>query len=397
MSTQYKTHPAIIGLDFGTDGIKVTLSTAQGVCPIRLGEKNQSIFPAALSLNENDKLLHGNVAKRRVCVDPEHSIYALKLLLGLRWDDLYAHHVRQHLQYSLIPSPPNNINVKLKSQAVTIFDLAAFLLSKVRERVEEQAGHSIDEVVMTCPVNYQEAQCLALYNLGRAAGFRYVELLHEAKAAALAYGFGQRCARTIAVCDWGTGTFDCSILRSNESASFDILGWESVLLLGDNIEDKVIRNILVMLRQHNQVSAIEDGWSMQRIVAAAEKVRHRLSTHLSTEINLPFFSPEDRNDAFHIQMFLSQSQLKQWLQDTLETVDQACRQACDKAGIDPQDIDDLILVGGHTCLPLVHAHASELFGREPCVGMDPRLTIALGAGLQGVSRLDEVRASHQCA
>jgi len=378
----------IIGIDLGTTNSCVSL--VDGGTPVVLPNKGgYKTTPSVVAVSENGKRLVGHIAKRQAVTNAENTVYAAKRLMGRRWGSAAVRTMVESMPYTVVEGPNGDPRVKLRERVYSVPEISSIILQEMRLVAEEYTGEKIEKAVVTVPAYFNDAQRQATKDAGRIAGLDVVRIINEPTAAALSYGFGKDIDRTIAVYDLGGGTFDISILEISTGV-FEVLATAGDTFLGgEDFDGRIVMDWLVLefAREH-QIDLRRDKMALQRLRDAAEKAKCELSSARETEINLPFIISTGGSDALHLQKTLTREKLEALTIDLVERTIKICKKAVEEAG---QNIDDVLLVGGMTRMPLVQQKAREFFGIDPLKGVHPDEVVAIGAGIQGSALLEDTQ------
>ncbi|MCB9526481.1 MAG: molecular chaperone DnaK [Myxococcales bacterium] len=376
----------IIGIDLGTTNSCVAI--VEGGSPAVLANKGgYKTTPSVVAISENGKRLVGHIAKRQAVTNASNTVYAAKRLMGRRWDSAAVRTMVDTMPYEIIEGPNDDARVKLRDRVYSVPEIGSIILQEMRLIAEEYTGEKIEKAVVTVPAHFNDAQRQATKDAGRIAGLDVVRIINEPTAAALAYGFGKDMDRTIAVYDLGGGTFDISILEISNGV-FEVLATAGDTFLGgEDFDGRIIMDYLVMefAREH-QIDLRQDGMALQRLRDAAEKAKIELSGVRETEIHLPFIISTGSNEALHLQKTLTREKLEALTIDLVDRTIKICAKTIEEAG---QPVDDVLLVGGMTRMPLVQEKVREFFGKDPLKGVHPDEVVATGAAIQGAALLHD--------
>lgn len=379
----------IIGIDLGTTNSVVAL--VEGGRPVVLPNKGgYKTTPSVVAVSENGKRLVGHIAKRQAITNSENTVYAAKRLIGRRWNSSAVRSMMETVPYQIVEGPNAGPRIKLRDRVYSVPEISSMILQEMRVIAEEYTGEKIEKAVITVPAYFNDSQRQATKDSGRIAGLDVVRIINEPTAAALSYGFGKEIDRTIAVYDLGGGTFDISILQISTGV-FEVLATAGDTFLGgEDFDGRIIMDWLVLefAREH-QIDLRRDKMALQRLRDAAEKAKCELSSSRETEINLPFIISAGGSDALHLQKTLTREKLEEITIDLVERTIKICRKTVEEAG---EAIDDVLLVGGMTRMPLVQQKVKEFFGREPLRGVHPDEVVALGAAIQGAALLEDAQS-----
>lgn len=376
----------IIGIDLGTTNSCVAI--VEGGTPVVLPNKGgYKTTPSVVAISENGKRLVGHIAKRQSVTNATDTVYAFKRLMGRRWKSPAVRTMVETMPYNIVEGPNGDPRVKLRDRVYSIPEISSIILQEMKMIAEEYTGERIEKAVITVPAYFNDAQRQATKDAGRIAGLDVVRIINEPTAAALAYGFGRDVDRTIAVYDLGGGTFDISILEISNGV-FEVLATAGDTFLGgEDFDGRIVMDWLVLefAREH-QIDLRRDKMALQRLRDAAEKAKCELSSARETEINLPFIISTGGSDALHLQKTLTRDKLEELTIDLVERTIKICKKTVEEAGV---EIDDVLLVGGQTRMPLVQQKVKEFFGKEPLRGVHPDEVVALGAAIQGMALMED--------
>ncbi len=374
----------VIGIDLGTTNSCAAIM--EGSAPVVIPNKNgYKTTPSIVAISESGKRLVGQIAKRQAITNAQNTVFAAKRLIGRKWDSDVVKEVRQTAAYKLVRGPHDDVRIELRGRVYAIPEIAGFILNEMKMVVEEYIGEEINQAVITVPAYFNDSQRQATKDAGRLAGLDVLRIINEPTAAALAYGLGKTGDRTVAVYDLGGGTFDISILEISDDV-FEVLATGGCTFLGgEDFDARIIDWLVDEFRKEHGINLRDDPMALQRLKDAAEKAKCELSTVRETEINLPFIFSPGKGEALHLQTALTRAQLENMTVDLIERSLNICRQVMDEARISPDDLDDVILVGGQTRMPRVQKMVASLFGRPPSKGVHPDEVVACGAAIQGAA------------
>jgi molecular chaperone DnaK len=378
----------VIGIDLGTTNscVAIVEDGTPVVVPNRGGYKTT---PSMVAVAENGKRLVGHIAKRQAITNSENTVYAVKRLIGRRFDSPAVKASMETVPYLLVEGPNGDVRLRLRDKDYSAPEISSCILQEMRLIAEEYTGEEIQKAVVTVPAYFNDGQRQATKDAGRIAGLDVIRIINEPTAAALAYGFGKNIERKVAVYDLGGGTFDISILEIGNGV-FEVISTAGDTFLGGEDFDKRIIDWLVFgFAKEHKVDLRKDKMALQRLKDVAEKAKCELSAVKETEINLPFIISTSRSDALHLQRALSREKLEELTVDLIERTLLICKKTLREADIDKSELEDVILVGGQTRMPKVQEMVAEFFGLEPCKGVHPDEVVALGAAIQGAALVDE--------
>ena len=345
--------------------------------------------PSWVSYALDGEIRVGAVAKRQASTNAAHTIYSVKRLMGLRFDDDAAQSHKKNVSYEVVASDNGDAWVRAHEKDYSPAEVSSLILREMKATAESFLGEEITEAVVTVPAYFNDAQRSATTAAGKIAGLNVKRIINEPTAAALAFGFSEKDGKTIVIYDLGGGTFDVSILEiSNGVFSVKATAGDTYLG-GEDIDAILVSHFIEKFKSESGIDLSEDALAIQRLKEQAEKAKHELSSALETEINLPFLAA-DASGPKHFQYTLKRSELDIMVADIIERTLEPCRQALSDAGLQPADIDEVLLVGGQTRMPLVQRTVTEFFGREPHRGLNPDEVVAMGAAIQGAALSGEV-------
>src|SRR6202158_4230109 len=334
-----------------------------------------------VAFTDDGQVLVGQPAKRQSITNPENTVYAIKRLIGRRYDDPITEKDKTMVPYHIVRGDNGDAWVEIRGKKYSPSQISAFILTKMKETAEANLGSAVTQAVITVPAYFNDAQRQATKDAGRIAGLDVMRIINEPTAAALAYGLDKKGSGKIAVYDLGGGTFDISILEVGDGV-FEVKATNGDTFLGGEDFDKRIMDYLAdEFRKETGIDLRNDRLALQRLKDAAEKAKIELSTATQTDVNLPFITA-DQNGPKHLNIKLSRPKLEALVDDLIERTIDPCKAALKDAGLRPSDIDEVVLVGGQTRMPKVQETVQKLFGREPHKGVNPDEVVAIGAAIQ---------------
>jgi len=377
----------IIGIDLGTTNSVVAVM--EGGKPVVIANQEGSrTTPSVVAFGRNGERPVGQVAKRQAITNPEKTIFSIKRFMGRRYDE-----VTQEIKmfpFHVVRGENETARVDVDGKVYSPPEISAMILQKLKAAAEDYLGGKVEKAVITVPAYFNDAQRQATKDAGQIAGLEVVRLVNEPTAAALAYGLDKKKDETIAVYDFGGGTFDISILEVGEGVVEVKSTNGDTHLGGDDIDQRLIEWLVEEFRRDQGIDLSKDRMALQRLKEAAEKAKCELSTTQESEINLPFITA-DASGPKHLNLRLSRAKFEQLVEDILQRSVGPCRQALKDAGLEPKDIDEVVLVGGSTRIPRVQKLVQDLFGKEPHKGVNPDEVVAVGAAIQAGVLGGEVR------
>jgi molecular chaperone DnaK len=369
----------IIGIDLGTTNSVVAVMEG-GQPAVIPNQEGGRTTPSIVGFTKNGERLVGQVAKRQAVTNPENTIYSIKRFMGRRIDEVKEE--MKLVPYKAVAGDGNDARVEIQGKKYSPPEISAMILTKLKEAAEAYLGEKVTKAVITVPAYFNDAQRQATKDAGQIAGLEVMRIINEPTAAALAYGLDKKKDETIAVYDFGGGTFDISILEVGDGVVEVKSTNGDTHLGGDNIDQRIIDWLITEFKKDQGVDVSKDQMALQRMKEASEKAKIELSTLLETEINLPFLTA-DASGPKHLTIKLTRARFEQMVDDILQRSVGPCKQALQDAGVTPKDIDEVVLVGGSTRIPKVQQMVRELFGKEPNKSVNPDEVVAVGAAVQG--------------
>jgi molecular chaperone DnaK len=377
----------IIGIDLGTTNSVVAVM--EGGEPVVITNPEGSrITPSVVGFTKSGERLVGQVAKRQAVTNPENTVFSIKRFMGRKFDEVSEE--MKMVPYSVIRASNGDVRVNAGGKEYSPPEISAMILQKLKQAAEEYLGQPVKKAVITVPAYFNDAQRQATKDAGQIAGLEVMRIVNEPTAAALAYGLDKKKDETIAVYDFGGGTFDISILEVGEGVVEVKATNGDTHLGGDNLDQRIIDWIVAEFKKQEGIDLSKDRMALQRLKEAAEKGKMELSTVMETDINLPFITA-DQTGPKHLTMKLTRAKFEQLVEDLLQKTVGPTKQALSDAGIDSSKIDEVVLVGGSTRIPRVQAIVKELFGKEPHKGVNPDEVVAVGAAIQAGVLAGEVK------
>ena len=368
----------IIGIDLGTTNSVVAVM--EGGEPVVITNPEGSrLTPSVVAFAKTGERLVGQVAKRQAVTNPENTVFSIKRFMGRRFNEVSEE--MKMVPYQVAGAANGDVRVRASGKEYPPPEISAMILQKLKQAAEEYLGQPVAQAVITVPAYFNDAQRQATKDAGQIAGLEVMRIVNEPTAAALAYGLDKKKDETIAVYDFGGGTFDISILEVGEGVVEVKATNGDTHLGGDNLDQRIIEWIIAEFKKSDGIDLGKDRMALQRLKEAAEKAKMELSTVMETDINLPFVTA-DQTGPKHLQMKLTRAKFEQLVDDLLQRTVGPTRQALADAGVDPKKIDEVVLVGGSTRIPRVQQIVKELFGKEPHKGVNPDEVVAIGAAVQ---------------
>jgi molecular chaperone DnaK len=369
----------IIGIDLGTTNSCVAVMEGGDPVVIPNAEGNRTT-PSVVAFSKTGERLVGQVAKRQAITNPANTVFSIKRFMGRKYSEVTEE--MKMVPFTVVQAGNGDVRVKASGKEFSPPEISAMILQKLKEAAEAYLGEKVTRAVITVPAYFNDSQRQATKDAGQIAGLTVERLVNEPTAAALAYGLDKKKDETIAVYDFGGGTFDISILEVGEGVVEVKSTNGDTHLGGDNIDQRVIDWILAEFKKDQGVDLSKDPMAMQRLKEAAEKAKIELSNVVETEVNLPFITA-DASGPKHLQLKLTRSKLEQLVEDIIGRSAGPCKQALKDAGLEAKDIDEVVLVGGQTRMPRIQQLVKELFGKDPHQGVNPDEVVAIGAAIQG--------------
>jgi molecular chaperone DnaK len=377
----------IIGIDLGTTNSVVAVM--EGGEPLVITNPEGSrLTPSVVGFAKTGERLVGQVAKRQAVTNPENTVFSIKRFMGRKFSEVSEEMTM--VPYKVGQAPNGDVRVIAGREEWAPPQISAMVLQKLKQAAEDHLGQPVSQAVITVPAYFNDAQRQATKEAGQIAGLEVMRIVNEPTAAALAYGLDRKKDETIAVYDFGGGTFDISILEVGEGVVEVKSTNGDTHLGGDNLDQRVIEWIIAEFRKEQGIDLGKDRMALQRLREAAEKAKMELSTVAETDINLPFITA-DQSGPKHLAMKLTRSRFEQLVEDLLQKTVGPVRKALSDASLDPTRIDEVVLVGGSTRIPRVQSIVRELFGKEPHKGVNPDEVVAVGAAIQAGVLAGEVK------
>ncbi len=375
----------VIGIDIGTTNSVVAVMEGGEPTVIPNAEGNRTT-PSVVAMSRTGERVVGTAAKRQAVTNPEHTVFSVKRLMGRRFDDPIVQNAKQLLPYSVEGADNGDAWVRMGDKTYSPPEVSAMVLQKLKADAEAYLGETVNEAVITVPAYFDDSQRNATKDAGRIAGLNVLRIINEPTAASLAYGLEKHEDHYIAVYDLGGGTFDISILELGEG-TFQVRSTNgNTFLGGDDFDQRVMDHLVDVFRKDQAIDLSQDRAAVQRLKEAAEHAKVELSTTQSTEINLPYITA-DASGPKHFTHTLTRSQLERLVMELVEATLEPCRAALEDAGVSRAQVDEIVLVGGQTRMPLVQQKVQDFFDKEPHRGVNPDEVVALGAAIQaGVLR-----------
>jgi molecular chaperone DnaK len=369
----------IIGIDLGTTNSVVAVMEA-GTPVVIPNQEGGRTTPSVVGFAKSGERLVGQVAKRQAVTNPENTIYSIKRFMGRRFDEVAEE--MKLVPYKVVRGDNGDVRIDASGKKQSPPEISAMILAKLKEAAEAYLGEKVTQAVITVPAYFNDAQRQATKDAGKIAGLEVMRIINEPTAAALAYGLDRKKNETIAVYDFGGGTFDISILEVGDGVVEVKSTNGDTHLGGDNIDHRIIDWLIQEFKRDQGIDVSKDQMALQRLKEAGEKAKIELSTLLETEINLPFLTA-DATGPKHLAVKLTRARLEQMMADILDRTVEPCKKALTDAGMQPSNIDEVVLVGGSTRIPKVLEIVKNLFGKDPNRSVNPDEVVAVGAAVQG--------------
>ncbi len=371
----------VIGIDLGTTNSCVAVMEG-GEPKVIANSEGSRTTPSVVAFSDSGERLVGQIARRQAVTNPENTIYAVKRLIGRRFEDGETKKAVSLASYKIVEADNGAAWVEARGKKYSPQEISAFTLQKMKQTAEDYLGEPVTEAVITVPAYFNDSQRQATKDAGRIAGLDVLRIINEPTAASLAYGLDKKKDEKIAVFDLGGGTFDVSVLELGDGV-FEVKATNGDTYLGgEDFDEKVIDYLAAEFQKDQGIDLRQDRMALQRLKEAAEKAKCELSTVSETDINLPFITA-DQSGPKHLTMKLTRAKLESLCSDLLDRLDGPCQTALRDASLSAGDIDEVILVGGMTRMPAVQERVKKIFGKEPNKGVNPDEVVAIGAAIQG--------------
>jgi len=370
----------VIGIDLGTTNSCVAVMDG-GAGKVIENSEGARTTPSMVAFSDDSERLVGQAAKRQAVTNPENTIFAVKRLIGRRFDDPLTDKDKSLVPYQIVEGENGDAWVGANGEKYSPSEISAFILQKMKETAESFLGETVEQAVITVPAYFNDSQRQATKDAGKIAGLEVLRIINEPTAAALAYGLEKKEAGTIAVYDLGGGTFDISILEIGDGV-FEVKSTNGDTFLGgEDFDARIIEYLADEFKKEQSINLRQDKLALQRLKEAAEKAKIELSSSTQTEVNLPFITA-DQSGPKHLNIKLTRAKLEALVEDLVERTVEPCAAALKDAGLKPSEIDEVILVGGMTRMPKIQETVKNFFGRDPHRGVNPDEVVAIGAAIQ---------------
>ena len=379
----------ILGIDLGTTNSAMAVVEI-GQPRILENKEGMRTTPSVVAIGKNGERYVGVTAKRQAVTNPANTIYSVKRLIGRRFSDAEVQKDKKLLPYEIKEGAHGDVEVKMQGQFHKPAEISAMILQKLKQDAEDKLGEKITEAIITVPAYFDDAQRKATKDAGEIAGLNVKRVINEPTAAALAYGLNKKKDEKIVVYDFGGGTFDISVLEiGDDTIEVKSTGGDTHLG-GDDIDQKIIQYLLEEFKKEQGVDISKDQLAVQRLKDAAEKAKHELSSTLQTEINIPFLTA-DASGAKHFSMTFTRAKLESLVKDLVDRSIELTKKTVEESGLKMSDINEVVMVGGQTRMPLITEEVKKLFGKEPHKDINPDEVVAIGAAIQGGIMQGQVR------
>jgi molecular chaperone DnaK len=371
----------VIGIDLGTTNSCVAVM--EGGTPVVIANSEGArTTPSIVAFTDSTEKLVGQIAKRQGVTNPERTIFAVKRLIGRKFDSPEVKRFTEIAPFKIEAHENGDAWVRVGNRTFSAPEISAMVLSKMRETAADFLGEPITDAVITVPAYFNDAQRQATKDAGRVAGLNVLRIINEPTAAALAYGLGEEKNKKIAVFDLGGGTFDVSILELGDGV-FEVKSTNGDTYLGgEDFDQRIVDHLIELFKNETSIDLSQDKMALQRLKEAAERAKHELSSATTTDVNLPFIAA-DASGPKHLNTQISREKLETLVADLIARLVQPCETAISDAGLRREEIDEVILVGGMTRMPRIQAKVGEIFGKKPHKGVNPDEVVAVGAAIQG--------------
>jgi molecular chaperone DnaK len=371
----------VIGIDLGTTNSCVAIMEG-GDANVITNPEGGRTTPSIVAVSDSGERLVGQIAKRQAITNPENTVFGVKRLIGRKYASVEVQKDLKILPYKIEQAPNGDVRINLMGKLNSPAEVSSFILANIKKTAEEYLGEKVTDAVITVPAYFDDSQRQATKDAGKIAGLNVLRIINEPTAASLAYGLDKKAEEKIAVFDLGGGTFDISILEIGEGV-FEVKSTNGDTHLGgEDFDLRVIDYLAAEFKKDQGIDIRSDKMALQRLKEAAEKAKMELSTSMETDINLPFITA-DATGPKHLNIKITRAKLEALISDLLDNLEGPCRTALKDAGLSPNEINEVILVGGMTRMPAVQERVKKIFGREPSKGVNPDEVVALGAAIQG--------------
>ena len=371
----------IIGIDLGTTNSCVAIMEG-GEAKVLTNAEGGRTTPSIVAISDSGERLVGQIAKRQAITNPENTVFAVKRLIGRKFQTPEVQRDIKVLPYKLEEAGNGDVRINLRDKNLSPAEISSYILANIKKTAEDYLGEPITDAVITVPAYFNDSQRQATKDAGKIAGLNVLRIINEPTAASLAYGLDKQKEEKIAVFDLGGGTFDVSILEIGEGV-FEVKSTNGDTHLGgEDFDLRLIEYLASEFKKEQGIDIRNDKMALQRLKEAAEKAKMELSTSMETDVNLPFITA-DANGPKHMNIRITRAKLEALVADLLDNLEGPCRTALKDAGMTPSDIQEVVLVGGMTRMPAVQDRVKRIFGKEPHKGVNPDEVVAIGAAIQG--------------
>ena len=378
----------VIGIDLGTTNSCFAVMEGKDAKVLENSEGARTT-PSMVAFTDNERLV-GSAAKRQAVTNPENTLFAIKRLIGRRFNSPEVSKDRAQVPFKIVDGDNGDAWVEVKGQKYAPSQISAIVLQKIKEYAESYLGEKVEKAVITVPAYFNDSQRQATKDAGKIAGLEVLRIINEPTAAALAYGMDKKANGTIAVYDLGGGTFDISILEIGDGV-FEVKSTNGDTFLGgEDFDQRIVNYLADEFKKESGIDLRGDRLALQRLKEAAEKAKIELSSATQTDVNLPFITA-DASGPKHLNIKLTRAKLESLVEDLIDRTVEPCKKALADAGLKASDIDEVILVGGMTRMPKVQEKVKEIFGKEPHKGVNPDEVVAVGAAIQGGVLMGDVK------
>ncbi|MBI2899112.1 MAG: Hsp70 family protein, partial [Planctomycetes bacterium] len=378
----------IVGIDLGTTNSVVAVMEGKEVKVIP-NKHGSNLTPSVVGFTENGERLVGQLARRQAITNPKNTIYSIKRFMGRRGAEVTQE--KRMFPFDVVGGDEDPARVDIRGKIYTPQEISAMVLQDLKETAEAYLGEKVEAAVITCPAYFNDSQRQATKEAGRIAGFDVKRVFNEPTAAALAYGLDKKKNQKIAIYDLGGGTFDISVLEVDNEVIQVLSTNGNTHLGGDDFDQRIMDFLIDEFRRQNRTDLRKDAMAMQRLREAAEKAKCELSSMFETEINLPFIAQDANRSPLHLSVKLTRSKLEQLIGDLLESSLKPVEAALSDAKMKAKEIDEVVLVGGSTRIPMVQKLVKEFFGKEPNRSVNPDEVVAVGAAVQAAVLSGDVK------
>jgi molecular chaperone DnaK len=379
----------VIGIDLGTTNSCVAVMEG-GDAKVITNPEGGRTTPSIVAINESGERLVGQIAKRQAITNPENTVFGVKRLIGRKYGSKQVQDDIKILPYKIEQAGNGDVRINLKGKQLSSAEISSYILANIKNTAEQYLGEKVTDAVITVPAYFDDSQRQATKDAGKIAGLNVLRIINEPTAASLAYGLDKKKEEKIAVFDLGGGTFDISILEIGEGV-FEVKATNGDTHLGgEDFDLKLIDYLAAEFKKDQGIDLRNDKMALQRLKEAAEKAKMELSTSMETDVNLPFITA-DASGPKHLNIKITRAKLESLVSSLLDNLEKPCRTALKDSGLSPEQIDEIVLVGGMIRMPAVEERVKKIFGKEPHKGVNPDEVVALGAAIQGGVLMGDVK------